>query len=77
MTSRIAQRNKSELRFQRLGQLAILFAIGSLGVLLAAILYRGTGAFVATELELEVAFERSEIEPLVGLSGEALDDAVG
>ena len=77
MASRIAKRNKSELRFQRLGQLAIVFAIASLGILLASILYRGAGAFVATDIELEVAFDRSEIEPLVGLSGDALDDAVG
>ncbi len=77
MAARIARRNRSELRFQRLGQVAIVFAIASLGILLASILVRGSGAFVATELAFEVAFDRSEIEPLLGLSGEALDDALG
>jgi phosphate transport system permease protein len=76
MTARIARRNRAESRFRRLGLLAIVFAIASLGILLATILHRGAGAFVASDMQLEVTLDRAEVEPLVALSTAQRDEAL-
>jgi phosphate transport system permease protein len=76
MAARIARRNRAEARFRRLGRFAIVFAIASLGILLASILYRGAGAFVASQMQLEVTRDGAEVEPLVSLSAAERDQAL-
>jgi phosphate transport system permease protein len=59
MKARLQRRHRSEKRFQRLGRLAIALAMGTLFVLLAAITVRGAGAFLTTEILLDVVLDPS------------------
>jgi phosphate transport system permease protein len=54
LRARLARRHAAERRFRRLGALAISTAVGSLGLLLASIVWNGYGAFTCSEIRLDV-----------------------
>ncbi len=54
--ARLRKRHAAERRFRRLGALAIWLALGFLLLLLVIIAVRGYGAFLRTELRLDITF---------------------
>jgi len=70
MQKHLAKRHRAEKRFQRLGRLAIALGVASLGVLLVSIGVRGVGAFVCTEIRLDVDLS----EQALGLPADASAD---
>jgi phosphate transport system permease protein len=76
MRRRLARRHAAELRFQRLGQLAIALAVASLGVLLFSVTARGLGAFRTTELRLDVDLRPERLGIAPGLTDEQREAAL-
>ena len=60
---RLQRRYAAERRFRFYGALAIVAAIGVLGLLLASIVAKGYTAFWQTEIALEINFDESVIDP--------------
>ncbi len=58
MQARLAQRHAAERRFRLWGALAIAAAAAALVVLLASVFSNGYSAFIASEVRLDVSFER-------------------
>ena len=55
------RRYRSELRFQRLGLAAIVFAVLCLALLLADIVYKGVGGFTTVTLQLELHYDAQSL----------------
>lgn len=53
----LAGRYSAEKRFKNYGKLAIIFSLSVLGFLITAIVVKGSGAFIKTEIMLEVTSE--------------------
>ncbi len=71
MQQRLARRQRAERRFRRLGWGAIAVALGSLALLLVTIAFGGSGAFLTTEMRLDVTLEPEAFGPLEGLDADA------
>lgn len=61
--ARLKRRYAAERRFRAYGLLAILAAIGMLGLLLTTIVAKGYSAFVQTEIALDIHFDADMIDP--------------
>ena len=61
--ARLKRRYAAERRFHLYGILAVLIAVGMLGVLLATIIGRGYSAFYRTDIRLEVTLDPAVIDP--------------
>jgi phosphate transport system permease protein len=59
----LPRRRRAERRFRFYGLMSILVAVGILGLLLASIVAKGSGAFVRSEIALEIAFDATVIDP--------------
>ncbi|MGH1419802.1 MAG: phosphate ABC transporter permease PstA [Hyphomicrobiaceae bacterium] len=62
-TPDVMRRHAAETRFQWLGRLSIVAAIGFLVLMVSSIAYIGVGALKQTHLELEVFLDPAEIDP--------------
>jgi len=67
MVARLRKRQRAERTFRWLGALAILFALGSLAILIGTTAISGVGAFVATEIRLDVDLAASAFDSLEDL----------
>jgi phosphate transport system permease protein len=61
--ARLRKRHAAERRFRAYGRVAVVLALGFLAFLLVSIVARGYGAFTATEIELEIHFDRQILDP--------------
>src|SRR5215510_2393209 len=61
--SRVRRRYAAERRFRLYGLLAILLAVLMLALLLFSIVSKGYGAFVQTEVFLDINFDPTVIDP--------------
>ncbi|HEY7607961.1 MAG TPA: phosphate ABC transporter permease PstA [Alphaproteobacteria bacterium] len=59
----IRRRRRAEWRFQLYGIVAIVFAVMMLGFLLVSVVSEGWSAFLQTNITLEVALPKDEIDP--------------
>ena len=66
VTTRLRKRHRSERTFQCLGGLAIFFALGSLAILIGTTALSGIGAFVGTEIRLDVQLDSRDFESIDG-----------
>ncbi|HEX2164136.1 MAG TPA: phosphate ABC transporter permease PstA [Thermoanaerobaculia bacterium] len=69
---RLAVRYRRERRFRRLAVGAVGFALAALVVLLGDVVWKGWGAFLAAELELEIAFDPAVLGVAGGADAEDL-----
>ncbi|HUU25399.1 MAG TPA: phosphate ABC transporter permease PstA [Methyloceanibacter sp.] len=60
---RVRRRYAADWRLQAYGIVAIAFAIGLLGILLASVVVNGYPAFVQTKLDLELYIDPSKVKP--------------
>ena len=67
MKSRLARRHASERRFHRAGFAAVCFAMLALALLISSLAANGRGAFVRTELELDVSYAPELVGALADL----------
>jgi len=59
----LPRRRRAERRFRFYGLMSIVVAVSILGLLLASIVAKGAGAFVRSEIALEIAFDAAVIDP--------------
>jgi phosphate transport system permease protein len=59
----LPRRRRAERRFRFYGLMSIVVAVSILGLLLASIVAKGSGAFVRSEIALEIAFDAAVIDP--------------
>jgi phosphate transport system permease protein len=76
MRARLARRHRSERRFELAGLGAIVVAVLGLGILLFTIGSGGLPSFLATEVELTVAFDPSRFGDLQSMDAEARSKAI-
>ena len=67
LTARLRKRQRSERVFKGLGMLAILFALGSLAILVGTTAVKGAGAFISSEIRLDLDLASPQFESIGSL----------
>jgi phosphate transport system permease protein len=74
-TARLRRRHAAEKRFRLYGALAIVAAAAMLGILLVSIVSKGYGAFIQTQITLDIDFDPAVIDPAGGRDPATLANA--